>query len=107
MVNDYSISDCLSTMKLVGDPMTGLFDCCTNPFELIVDAYMLEIKKHARWIKLQVCVTDCTCGIGISMIFDTVFRYLSIFRCGIGYLLMPPFLPIIFYHCKIFFTIHT
>ena len=37
------------------------------------------------------------------MIFDTVFRYLSIFPCCIGYLLMPPLLPIICHHCVRYF----
>ena len=37
-------------------------------------------------------VTDHKCGIGISSIFDTVFRYLPIFLtcCGIGWPLMSP-----------------
>ena len=102
MVNDYSMFDCLSTMNSWG-PSDGAYrllynwvDCwCTHAWD----------KKNTR-DGYKVCVTNCTCSIGISMIFDTVFRYLSIFPCCIGYLLMPPLLPIICHHCEIFFTIH-
>ena len=34
MVNEYTISDSYSMMKLVGHPMTWLFDRCTDKFEI-------------------------------------------------------------------------
>ena len=53
---------------------------------MISGVYMLDIKKHARWIqRLVVSVTDHKCGIGISSILDTVFRYLPLFRTALRY----------------------
>ena len=49
---------------------------------LIFGVYMLEINKH-------VSVTDYECGIGISWIFDTVFRYLPIFLTVLRYWVPP------------------
>ena len=77
-------------MELLLLLMTGQFDRCTDKLEVFslslamveVDfcaAYMLEIIKHARWTQLYLSMTDHKCGIGISSIFDTVFRYLPIF----------------------------
>ena len=74
----------------------ALFDCCTDQFEEMaaVDfwSYMLMIIKYARWIQPLVSVSDHDCGIRISSILDTVFRYLPIFLtvlryCSIGH---PP-----------------
>ena len=55
MVNEYTISDSYSMMKLVGHPMTWLFDRCTvnsrstlvfsRKLLLISGVYMLEIKS--------------------------------------------------------------
>ena len=53
---------------------------------------MLEINKHARWIKLWVSITDHKYGIGISSIFNTVFRYLPIFLTILWYW-VPPNVP--------------
>ena len=49
--------------------------------KLIAGVSLLETlkNKHARWIHLHVSVTDHKCSIGISSIFDTVFRCLTIF----------------------------
>ena len=59
--NEYTISDSYSTIKLVGHPMTWLFDLCTDQFEIFshfhvkveVDFWCIQaqIKKHARWIQ--------------------------------------------------------
>ena len=35
----------------------------------------LRKNKHAGWIQLEVSVTDLKCGIGISSIFVTAYRY--------------------------------
>ena len=59
---------------------------------LISGAYMLEVNKHARWIQLKLNVTDHKCSIGISSIFDTVFRYLPIFLTVLRYW-VPPMPP--------------
>ena len=53
---------------------------------------MLEINKHARWIKLWVSIIDHKYGIGISSIFNTVFRYLPIFLTILWYW-VPPNVP--------------
>ena len=68
-VNKYTISDSYSMMKLVGYPMTWLFDRCTDQFEIFprflakaeVDIWCIHAwdktnkqtnkKKHARWIQ--------------------------------------------------------
>ena len=39
----------------------------------------LRKNKQARWIQLKVRVTDHKCGIGISSIFDTAYRYFFFF----------------------------
>ena len=44
---------------------------------------------QTRWIQLLKCVTDYKCGIGISSIFDTVFRYLPIFLAVLRYWVSP------------------
>ena len=50
---------------------------------------MLEMNKHARWILLEVSLSDHKCGIGISWIFNTVFRYLPIFLTVLLYWVTP------------------
>ena len=63
--NQYTISDGNSMMKLVGHPITWLFDRCNDQFEIArflakvdfrcIYTCMLEIKKkkkHVRWIQL-------------------------------------------------------
>ena len=130
-----------SMTKLEGNPMTGLFDRCTDqgarsgpigksgppqmvdqffrnfsgwtePIHRVSDRNFRKFwlnglrprsshvfsqclrllwcirawgNKHARWIQLQVNVTDHKCGIGIWSIFDTVFRYLPIFLTVLRY----------------------
>ena len=59
-------------MKLVGHPITLLFDRCTDQFE-IVSGYLAKAEVGL------VSVTYHKRGIGISSIFDTVFGYLPIF----------------------------
>ena len=85
-VNEYTIFDGYSMMKLVGHPMTLLFDRCTDQFEIFsgylakaeVDFWCIHAwdNQHARQIQCLVSVTYPT---GISSIFDTVFGYLPIF----------------------------
>ena len=53
----------------------------------------LEIIKHARWIQLYLSMTDHKKGIGISSIFDTVFRYWPILLTVLLYWLPPPPTP--------------
>ena len=77
-------------MELLLHLMTGHFDRCTDKLEVLslnslamveVDFWCLlglEVIKHARWIQLYLSMTDRKCGIGISSIFDPVFRYLPI-----------------------------
>ena len=59
-------------MKLVGHPMTGLFDHCVEQLEVSrflaaiaeVDfscIHASEKNKHATWIQLKVSVTDLKC----------------------------------------------
>ena len=59
-VNEYTISDGYFMMKLVGHPITWLFDRYTDQFgshvfsrrlRLISGVYMLEIKKYTRRIQ--------------------------------------------------------
>ena len=60
-VNEHTISDSYSMIKLVGHPMTWLFDLCTDQFEIFsrflakaeVDFWCIQAwdKKHARWIQ--------------------------------------------------------
>ena len=45
---------------------------------LIACEYMLEINKHTRWIQLWVSTTNHKCS--ISLIFNTIFWYLSMFE---------------------------
>ena len=48
--------------------------------------YMLEIKKHVRWITtLSKRHRSLKCSIGISSIFKLVFRYLPLFRMVLRY----------------------
>ena len=44
----------------------------------------------------MVSMTNHKCGIGISLIFDTVFRYLLIFPYGIAVSGTPPMSPSLF-----------
>ena len=88
-------------MKLVGHPITGLFDCCTSQFEVFshfsqclsliagasLSAYMREKINRVRWI--QVSVTNHKCSIGILSIFNMVFRYLSLFLTALWYWVSP------------------
>ena len=63
---------------------------------LISSAFLLEIKKkkkHARCIS----VTNHKCRMGISSIFDTVFRYLPIFLTVLRYW-VPPNVPLYLQH---------
>ena len=77
-------------MEVLLHLMTGHFDPCTDKLEVFslslamveVDFWCLlglEVIKHARWIQLYLSMTDHKCAIGISSIFDPVFRYLPIF----------------------------
>ena len=70
--------------------MTGLFDHFVDQLEVSrflaaipeIDfscIHASEKNKHARWIQLKVSVTDHKCGIGISSIFDTAYRYFFLF----------------------------
>ena len=103
-VNEYAISDGYSMMKLVGHPITLLFDRCTinskshvfsRRLRLISGVYMTEIlKKNTRdGYNVKVSVIGHKCGIGISSIFDTVFRYLPIFLTALRYW-VPPNVPL-------------
>ena len=75
-------------MELLLHLMTGHLDRCTDSLEVFslslamveVDFWCLlglEVIKHATWIQLYLSMTDHKCGIGISSIFDPVFRRLS------------------------------
>ena len=83
-------------MKLVGHPTTGLFNRCIYQFEVFpCFLAMAEVAcwwKLARWIQLLECVTDYKCGISISSIFETVFRYLPVFLAILRYW-VPPMSP--------------
>ena len=57
---------------MVGDPVTGLFDCCT--IELIADAHMLEIKKTREM--------DTTLSMRDRLYMR--YRYFNDFRHGIS-----------------------
>ena len=87
-------------------PMIVLFDRCTDKFEVFlrflavaeVDFYCVHArdqkkKKHARCIS----VTNHKCRMGISSIFDTVFRYLPIFLTVLRYW-VPPNVPLYLQH---------
>ena len=86
-VNEYTVSDSYSMMKLVGHPMTRLFDRCTDQFKIF--------SRFLGKGEVDFCciVTDHKCSIGISSIFDTVFRYLTIFRTLLLYW-VPPNVPL-------------
>ena len=61
---------------------------------LISSAFMLEIKiKHARCMS----ITNHKCRMGISSIFDAVFRYLPIFLTVLRYW-VPPNVPLYLQH---------
>ena len=88
-------------MDLLLHLMTGHFDRCTDRLEVFslslamveVDFWCLlglEVIKHARWIQLYLSMTYHECGIGISSIFDPVFRYLPIFLTLLLYWVPPP-----------------
>ena len=97
MLNEYTISDGYSMMKLVRHPITWLFDRYTDQFAISrflateVDFWCIHAwdKKYARWIQRSVRVTDHKCGIGIWSIFDMVFRYLPIFLTVLRYWVAP------------------
>ena len=57
---------------------------------LIAGAYMLAINRHARLLHFLVSVNDHMWCRGISSIFNTVFRYLSIFLTFLRFWLPPP-----------------
>ena len=83
-----------SMTKLEGHPKTGLFNCCTDQglllvssqcLRLISGAYMLGVNKHARWILLEVNVTNHKCSIGVS-----IFAYFSYGIAVLGTPQCPP-----------------
>ena len=67
--------------------MTWLFDRCTDQFKIF--------SRFLAKAEVDFCciVTDHKCVIGISSIFDTVFRYLPIFRTLLRYW-VPPNVPL-------------
>ena len=63
--------------------MTWLFDRCTDQFKIF--------SRFLGKAEVDFCciVPDHKCSIGISSIFDTVFRYLTIFRTLLLYWVPP------------------
>ena len=63
--------------------MTWLFDRCIDQFKIF--------SRFLGKAEVDFCciVPDHKCSIGISSIFDTVFRYLTIFRTLLLYWVSP------------------
>ena len=93
-------------MKLIGHPMTWLFDRCTDQFQTFsrflakaeVDFWRMHAwdkrKKKQQQQQQPDGYTDRKYDVGISSIFDTVFRDLPIFRTVLRYW-VPPNVPLL------------
>ena len=78
--------------------MTWLFDRCTDQFKIFssflakaeVDFWCIHARhKKTREMDTTFSKRHRSCGIGISSILETVFRYLPILRTALRYWVSP------------------